>query len=139
MNAELENILERKQIKPTAMRLLVLEFLVAQDAAVSLPSLEKAFSYSDRVTLYRTLKTFEEKSLIHSINDGSGSTQYALCDDACINGVHTDLHLHFNCTVCGETVCLPKTSIPDVQLPENFKLEELNLVAKGVCAKCSYV
>lgn len=136
MNAEYEHLLLTKQIRPTAMRLLVLEYLLLQSAAVSLPDLEKAFSYSDRTTLYRTLKTFEENALIHSINDGSGTARYALCDDSCLDGIHTDLHLHFTCTVCGETTCLPKTKLPDVHLPQGFALEELNLVAKGVCSNC---
>ncbi len=136
MHVELETILTRKQIQPTAMRLLVLEFLLEKANAVDLPALEKAFSYSDRTTLYRTLKTFEEKSLIHAINDGSGSMRYALCEDDCLDGVHTDLHLHFFCNECGETTCLPKTRIPDIQLPDQFKLEELNLIAKGVCSNC---
>lgn len=134
-----ETLLLSKNIKPTAMRLLVLEYLLRQDAAVSLPDLEKAFSYSDRTTLYRTLKTFEERSLIHNINDGSGTARYALCEDSCLDGLHTDLHLHFTCTACGETTCLPKTKLPDISLPEDFALQELNLVAKGVCGNCNKV
>jgi len=137
MNKELEAILARRQIKPTAMRLLVLEFLTSQTAAISLPDLEQEFQYSDRTTLYRTLKTFEEKLLIHSINDGSGSIKYALCQEDCLGEHHTDLHLHFYCTECKETTCLPKTRVPQVYLPEHFKLAELNLMAKGVCGSCA--
>lgn len=39
-NEELENRLKEKDISPTAMRLLVLEYLLAQSTAVSLHSLE---------------------------------------------------------------------------------------------------
>jgi protein-S-isoprenylcysteine O-methyltransferase Ste14/Fe2+ or Zn2+ uptake regulation protein len=130
MNKELEQLLESKQVKPTAMRLLVLEFLLGCSAAVSLQDLETEFHYSDRTTLYRTLKTFEEKLLIHSINDGTGSIKYALCDDDCIGNAHTDLHLHFNCTVCANTVCLPKTKVPRIVVPDGYKVEQVDLVAK---------
>jgi Fur family transcriptional regulator, ferric uptake regulator len=136
MNERLESILSEKQINPTTMRLLVLEYLLLQTAAVSLQDLERDFQYADRITLYRTLKTFEEKGLIHNIKDGTGATKYALCTEACSEGEHYDLHLHFNCTRCGETFCLPKTQIPEIALPNKFVVEELNLTAKGICDRC---
>ncbi len=58
MSNEFENILIAKQITPTAMRLLVLEFLLKQKAAISLSTLEKEFERSDRTTLYKTLIVF---------------------------------------------------------------------------------
>ncbi len=58
MSKELESILIAKQITPTAMRLLVLEFLLKQKTAISLSDLEKEFERSDRTTLYRTLIVF---------------------------------------------------------------------------------
>ncbi len=71
--------LTSRNIKPTAMRELVLDILTVQTAAISLSDLEQNFHKSDKVTLYRTLKTFEEKKLIHSIDDGTGAVKYALC------------------------------------------------------------
>jgi Fur family transcriptional regulator, ferric uptake regulator len=137
MNDKLEAILAAKQINPTAMRLLVLEYLLQQTTAVSLHDLERDFGHADRITLYRTLKTFEEKGLAHPIQDGTGTTKFALCTDACSREEHYDLHLHFNCTRCGETFCLPKTKVPEVLLPNRFVLEDLNLTAKGICDRCN--
>ncbi|MEO6814725.1 MAG: transcriptional repressor [Ginsengibacter sp.] len=137
MNKELENMLIAKQISPTAMRLLVFEFLLKQTTANSLADLEKEFHHSDRTTLYRTLKTFEEKGLIHNIQDGTGATKYALCADECKEGLHHDLHVHFYCTHCKETFCLPRNKIPVIQLPNGFNSHEFNLIAKGICDKCS--
>lgn len=136
MNEELESILNAKGVSPTAMRIRVLEYLQQQAAAVSLQHLEKDFGHSDRTTLYRTLKTFEEKGLIHSINDGTEAIKYAMCADACKAGIHYDLHLHFYCYSCKRTYCLPKHKVPEVDIPGNFVLKELNLVAKGICDKC---
>lgn len=126
-----------KQIKPTSMRLLVLEHLLKQTAAISLGNLEREFQHSDRVTLYRTLKTFEEKGLIHNINDGAEATKYALCEAECKEGAHYDLHIHFYCTSCKGLLCLPKGQVPDVKLPDHFQLQEISLVARGICDKCS--
>jgi Fur family ferric uptake transcriptional regulator len=136
MDTQAEELMTVKNIKPTAMRLLVLEYLLKQTTATSLQDLETEFKHADRITLYRTLKTFEEKKLVHAINDHSGSVKYALCETSCKGDTHTDLHLHFYCTSCQDTLCLPRTKIPAVNLPENFQLEELNLIAKGMCDKC---
>jgi Fur family ferric uptake transcriptional regulator len=131
----LENRLEQQGIKPTTMRLLVLKYLLEQQAAVSLKEVEEAFERADRITLYRTLKTFEEKGLIHHIEDGTGATKYALCEEGCACAPE-DLHVHFHCNRCQKTFCLPKVGIPAFQLPAKFKLQEINLTAKGVCADC---
>lgn len=136
MNLQLENRLQSKQISPTAMRLLVLEYFLQHNMAHSLSDLENAFMHSDRTTLYRTLKTFEDKGLVHAIQDGTGVTKYAICQDDCSEGAHRDLHLHFFCTQCKETYCLPKTHIPEIQLPNGFIAEEFNLTGKGICKKC---
>jgi len=136
MNETVEIVLQAKGIAPTAMRILVLEFLQKQTSAVSLQDVENGFAQADRVTLYRTLKTFEEKGLIHSIQDGTDATKYALCADACKAGDHYDLHLHFYCTVCRQTHCLPKHQVPEIDLPEGYLLKELNLVARGICENC---
>lgn len=137
MLENIDSLLQEKEIKPTAMRLLVLDFLLKQQTAISLNELEATFLRADRITLYRTLKTFEEKGLVHSIEDGTGSVKYALCDEACRPQEHYDLHVHFHCRQCVETYCLPKSRVPEVPLPENFLSEEVNLVVKGICGSCA--
>jgi Fur family ferric uptake transcriptional regulator len=136
MNISTEQKLADKNITPTAMRILVLNSLLIQSSAVSLSDIEKNLGPADRVTIYRTLKTFEEKGLVHSIDDGTGSPKYALCPEACGASEHHDLHVHFYCTACKETFCLPNSKIPQVQLPNKFTAVEMNLVVKGVCSKC---
>nr|WKN38650.1 transcriptional repressor [Tunicatimonas sp. TK19036] len=136
MVRNLDNILKQKKIRPTAIRLLVLEYLLGQDVAISLTDLYQSFENSDRVTLYRTLKVFEEYGLVHSINDGTLAPKYALCPDSCDSQQHQDAHIHFHCDICGQTYCLPKSSIPGFELPEHFIKREVNLVVKGTCAAC---
>ncbi|RYZ19860.1 MAG: transcriptional repressor, partial [Chitinophagaceae bacterium] len=117
---ELEHKLKEKNISPTAMRLVVLDFLLTQSSALSLTDLELSMDRTDRVTLYRTIRTFEEHGLVHRIDDGSGITKFALCVQDCNVDGHRDLHVHFYCKQCKETHCLPKTHIPEVQLPANY-------------------
>jgi Fur family ferric uptake transcriptional regulator len=137
MTTDLEHLLERRKIKPTAMRLLVLEFLLRNDHALSLKDLESGMESTDRVTLFRTLKTFEEHKIIHSIDDGTGSVKYAICNDSCECDYPQDIHIHFYCKVCNETQCLPKVKVPPMSLPEGFAPQEANVVIKGVCGKCT--
>lgn len=137
MNPEIEKRLKAKEIQPTAMRMLVLDYLLDQPSAITLVDLEKGLAPSDRITIYRTLKTFEEKGIIHSIEDGTGSTKYAICKEDCTIEGHHDLHVHFYCYDCKETICLPKTHIPEIKLPDGFVSDELNLLVKGKCQNCS--
>lgn len=136
MHQDTEITLQNKKLRPTAMRLLVLEALLEQKTATSLSDLEKSFEKSDRVTLFRTLKTFQENGLVHGIDDGTGVPKYALCEEGCECDIKTDLHVHFHCRICNETFCLPKYKIPEIDLPEEFRPEEANLVVKGICGKC---
>ncbi|WP_394771897.1 Fur family transcriptional regulator [Mucilaginibacter sp.] len=133
---ELENKLLEKQINPTAMRLVVFDYLLKQTNAVSLTDMEISLEKTDRVTLYRSVKTFEEHGLVHRIEDGTGVTKFALCQPSCTIDGHHDLHVHFYCTNCGETHCLPKTQIPEVKLPGGYERKEISLLVKGLCSEC---
>jgi Fur family ferric uptake transcriptional regulator len=132
-----ETFLEDKGVRPTAMRLLVFQFLAKSKKANTLTNIETAFAKADRTTLYRTLKTFEEKSIVHQIDDGTGITKYALCEEGCNCDLKSDLHLHFHCNNCNETVCLTEHKIPHINLPKGFVAEDANLVLKGICDYCS--
>jgi len=137
MIQNIEDFLETKKIRPTAMRILIYKFLDGQQVATSLTDIEQAFDRSERTTLYRTLKTFEEHGVVHKIDDGSGVTKFALCEENCNCEVDTDLHLHFHCNNCAETVCLTNHKIPHISLPEGYTVEDVNLVVRGICEKCS--
>lgn len=136
MKTEIDKKLQDKNIKPTAMRELVLKVLSEQTTAISLPELERKFEKADKSTLYRTLKTFVENKLIHSIDDGTGSVKYALCQDAC--ECHPeDLHVHFLCVKCEKTYCLNDIPVPQINLPQYFSLASVNMVVKGICSNCN--
>ncbi len=135
MKAEIDKNLRLRNIKPTAMRELVLEVLTEEKTAISLPELEQKFEKADRATLYRTLKTFEERKLIHSIDDGTGPVKYALCLEKC-DCILEDLHVHFHCTKCNKTYCLHEIPVPAISLPRDFSLDSVNMVVQGVCANC---
>lgn len=135
-NNPLVEKLKSRSIKPTAMRLLVLEYLVEKDEAVNLSDVEHHFSRSDRTTLYRTLKTFEEHGLVHEIHDLSGSAKYALCADDCSCTYPEDVHVHFYCNSCKKTFCFPDRSVPSITLPDDYQPVSGDLVINGLCPAC---
>jgi Fur family ferric uptake transcriptional regulator len=136
MNEEVLRKLEFRKIKPTAMRMLVLNVLLKQKYAVSINDLEMQFENVDRVTLFRTLKTFEEHRLIHHVNDDTGIVKYALCSDDC-DCNPDEMHIHFHCMKCKKTHCMVENNVPEITLPVRFKMHELSIVIKGLCDNCS--
>lgn len=131
-----EEILNQRGIAPTAMRLLVLDELRKADTAISLADLEACMERADKVTIYRTLKTFEKHKLVHSIEDGTGSVKYALCPASC-QCQPEDVHAHFHCTACNGTYCLKDNHLPLVSLPSGFSVKGMSLVLSGLCGKCA--
>ncbi|GAA4388516.1 Fur family transcriptional regulator [Hymenobacter koreensis] len=132
-----ENTLLAKQITPTPMRLLVLDVLRRQAAALSLADVEQQLGHADRITMHRTLKTFTDRGLVHRVEGGSGAVKYALCDPACTPEHHQDLHAHFFCTRCRETSCLLAVAVPPISLPSTYQVQETSLVMKGLCERCA--
>jgi len=134
---KIDQMLEGNGVRPTAMRILIYRYMAQKDVALALTDIEKAFAKAERTTLYRTIKTFEEKGIVHHIEDGTGVPKYALCEPGCNCELDQDLHLHFHCTNCDETVCLTEHKIPHINLPLGYIAENANLVVTGICEKCS--
>ena len=119
------------------MRILIYKYMAEKNNALALTDVEQAFLKAERTTLYRTIKTFEEKGIVHQIDDGTGVLKYALCEPGCNCEIDRDLHLHFHCNSCDKTICLTQHKIPHINLPEGFMAEDANLVVKGICDSCS--
>lgn len=128
--------LSLRDIKPTAMRLLILRTMMEMRRAVSMADLEEKLDTVDKSTIFRTLTLFLSHHLIHGVDDGSGSLKYAVCDNSC-NCVVQDLHSHFYCEKCHRTFCLEGTHIPVIDLPKGFTLHSINYVLKGICPECT--
>ena len=67
------DILNRRKIKPTAIRLLILKAMMQFERAFSSLDLENYLETVDKSTVSRTINLLLEHHLIHCIDDGSGS------------------------------------------------------------------
>jgi Fur family ferric uptake transcriptional regulator len=129
-------ILEQKAVRITPIRQLLLEYFLENNGAFGLIELENAFPKSDRITMYRTLKTFEEKGIIHGINNGTNEIKYALCDVDCTPIHHLDQHPHFQCEKCKQITCLHSLVIPPMELPKGYLQIERSMMIIGLCPNC---
>ena len=130
-------ILKEYRLRKTSSRTDILRLFLQNPYALSYSSIEHEVSQSyDRVTVYRTLKTFLDKGLVHKVLDDQGSLKYALCKEHCTTREHHHEHVHFKCTQCGQTNCLEDVNIPEIDLPKGFVTTGINLLIQGICAKC---
>lgn len=134
-----ETLLKRNKLSITDSRMKILELFVNGTGALTHGAIEKSIGAGmDRVTIYRTLQSFVDKGLIHTIPTSDNSVSYALCkEDTCSAGHHHDNHVHFICTLCKSTTCLDHITIPQVQLPAGFTSQQFDMVISGVCNRCN--
>jgi Fur family ferric uptake transcriptional regulator len=132
-----DHLLKDFRLRSTPTRQEILHLFLKKEYALSHGDIENEVSSSlDRVTVYRTLKTFLDKGLIHKVLDDRGSLKYALCTEACSETGHHHDHVHFKCLKCGQTNCL-QIEVPQVKLPKGYKPREVNLLIQGICDHCS--
>ncbi|MEZ4938125.1 MAG: transcriptional repressor [Crocinitomicaceae bacterium] len=134
----MEEMLRNKKIKVTDTRIEILRILQSSSSAISYNTIQERTSQKlDKVTVYRTLDTFESKGIIHSIPSDEGVKLYSFCKDDCEDHQHDDNHVHFNCEKCHKTICLYHTDIPKVKLPEGFFSTSSQLIVNGICRDCN--
>jgi Fur family transcriptional regulator, ferric uptake regulator len=134
-----DRILQDHKLRITNCRIEVLKTFLRKKSALSHSDLEDILKKDfDRVTIYRTLKTFLDTDLIHKVLDDSGATKYALCAHGHEGShSHDHEHIHFKCEKCGKTICIDEVSLPKIKLPEGYINKEVNLLVTGICNKCN--
>ncbi len=137
--SDIHQILKSYHLRCTASRSDILELFAQKDMALSEPEIEEEmYGRCDRVTIYRTLATFLDKGILHKVLDDAGAAKYALCADNCQQSTyHSHNHVHFKCYRCEKTTCIEEVSIPAINLPQGYLLEEMNMLLQGVCGACN--
>jgi Fur family ferric uptake transcriptional regulator len=130
-------ILKENNLRVTSCRRDVLTTFLDRKVALSHADLEDTLKDNfDRVTIYRTLKTFLENDLVHKVLDDTGAAKYALCNHSSNEPHHDHEHVHFKCEKCGNTSCLDEISLPRITLPKGYQPKEMNLLIQGICNNC---
>lgn len=136
--SSITNILKQNKLSVTGSRQKILQLFINAGGALAHADIEKnAGEHFDRVTVYRTLQSFVEKGIIHTIPTDDNSVKYALCKDDCAEGHHHDHHVHFVCNTCAQTFCLDEVVTPTLNLPAGYVLKQADVVVKGICKNCN--
>lgn len=137
MNSRADEILRRNRLSVTGSRRKILNLFLVNTGALAHADIEhRAGEKFDRVTVYRTLQSFVEKGILHTIPTSDNTVKYALCRNDCFEGHHHDNHTHFVCRNCGKTECLDDFVLPAVSLPRDYVAENVEIVVNGMCREC---
>lgn len=130
-------LLVSKGLRLTNFRQHVLSVFIEQDKAIAVSELESLLGEHDRITLYRTIKTFIDKGLIHEIVMPGDIKKLALCSNTCGDhkGHHEHNHLHFQCKSCEEIFCVDLPTLPKIELA-HYQIDEYEIQARGICPRC---
>jgi len=132
----MENLLRCKKINETPFRKDVLAIFSKYNNAISLSIIEKELVNYNRITLYRTIKIFLLKGIIHEITISGTEKKYAICQKECNTITHHHQHIHFKCNKCSIIFCVDVDEFPKVVLPK-YKIEQLEIQASGLCKNCN--
>lgn len=116
----------------------MLQVFIESSVPISVGELKEKMTVDcDRVTLYRNLKRFTNKGILHEVILDKQDSKYVLPESLLNPEKSYSEHLHFKCVNCKMVRCLTDQEIKKVTLPEGFKMLETNFVVFGVCDLCN--
>lgn len=131
---ESRKLLSQFKLRKTALREEVISlFANHQKVAFSEQEINEMFKSFDRVSIYRTIRTFLDKMIIHKIVCHDGVLKYAFTPqkDA------SQQHPHFECTTCHTVSCIEtRKGIQKVSVPKGYAPVEFQFLVQGLCPKC---
>ena len=137
-NERLINLLKQHNLNITQSRVIILEFFLNTENSLDKYFIEKkARHHLDRITVYRTLRAFVKKGIIHTIPTHDFSVQYALSKNDCDESGHLDNHFHLICEKCGKGFCLDENNISISPLPKGYVKHKVEVLITGLCKKCA--
>ena len=133
-----QSVLQENGINRTDFRTDLLNLFYSTNISLSVDDVMRYFDNSiNKVTVYRSLKSFEDKGLIHKVPDVNNFKRYSLCiENECNTNSHNHNHGHFICYSCNQTFCLDEIKSTELICMKGFYIQELKLTAEGYCKNC---
>lgn len=129
-----KELLRAANVKVTPGRVRVLELLRSATTPLSHADLEVRMPDADRVTLYRVLDSLVACGLALKAVDTRGVFRFSSSGSK----REHEGHLHFRCTDCGAVFCLNAPPPTPPELPDGFRLSEVEYDLRGTCAQCTH-
>jgi len=140
INTGIEALLKKAELKRTPVRIGVLELLHAADQPLDvLDLLKKLPSFTEPVTVYRTLNTFVTKKIVHRVRGEDRSWRYAIGNPT---NADKHQHAHFVCDSCGKVECVDDIKISSKLMEKanpapGYVIHYPEVLLHGICAKCN--
>lgn len=132
---EIHSLLGSKNLSRTPCRVEILKALYQSEHALTESEIRNTLGGAfDRTTIYRTMRSFLEQDVIHSIALDGGELRYALNRKREKQKDH--FHSHFHCENCNNVFCLSKPEFVPPNLPAGFEASGYDLLINGRCASC---
>ncbi len=134
---ELARLLERKGVRPTRQRVLVLAELAAERDDATAQTLwqrlrEREGEQIGLATVYRSLALLHEHGVIDALSHHGSERCYRFCTD--------HHHHHLVCESCHRVVeideCTPGDWVEDVARRHGFAVSDHHIEISGLCAGC---
>jgi len=119
---QIQNIMEKKNLKSTSARRELLEILTQENKPISFEDVKSKISM-DKATFYRNASKFEEEEIVHSFESNDKKRYYEFQKSS---------HAHFICNICNKIECLK--NVKPVVL-EGYTIADI--IYKGRCRECS--
>jgi Fe2+ or Zn2+ uptake regulation protein len=134
LRSEIEERVRSVGLKLTPQRYAVLDFLMRSrehpTADKISAALNRRFPRASRATIYNTLNALRDAGLVHEV----------YMDDAVARfDANLDQHHHFVCRMCDKLEDVPFDEVgelPTRRLGRGHKVENYEIVMRGVCASC---
>jgi Fur family ferric uptake transcriptional regulator len=131
-------LLKKYKLNHTKIREDILDAFLSKEQPLSATEIKDLLSAGcDRVTLYRNLKVFTDKGLLHQIFVTNQESRYVLHESQSPKEDAYHDHIHFKCTRCEHFQCLTDQKILIEELPDGFKMTDANFVVFGICRDCN--
>ncbi len=135
-NVDTKLILSKHGISRTQFRSDLLSLFYIERSLTVEGILQYFKNTIDKVTVYRSLESFETRGLIHKVPDSKNLKRYSLCvEQECSIDSHNHNHGHFICHTCNQTFCMQDVNLPIIK-SKDFYIQELKLIAEGYCQDC---
>lgn len=138
MDKDYFSVLQNAGIRPSIQRVAIYEYLCKEKnhptADIIHQALEEKYPTLSRTTCYNTLKLFEEKKVVQSIQ---------IEDEAVRYDADTSAHLHFKCTNCQNVYDIfVKNAAPISNniksiISSDFKISKIQTNIWGTCKNCN--
>ncbi len=132
----LNELLDSKNLSRTPCRVEILKVLSNSESALSEPEIREQLAYNyDRTTVYRTLRSFLNQDVIHSISIEGKEVRYAINPGE--DATHGHYHVHFSCNHCRNVYCISHETFEVPQIPKGYLPMSYDLLIQGLCDKCN--